>query len=101
MESQFYGKIQVIREKRCLYARTRPTLFGKDAAQLSKIEKGARQLILGKLALAANTLMADTDELRTLWVSDQIRSRIKAEKLANEAILVPAKNFNTEMNRQK
>ena len=57
-----------------------------DTAQLSKIEKGLRQLKREQIPTIAHILKANDDELLTLWLADQIYAVVKDEKLANEAI---------------
>jgi HTH-type transcriptional regulator, competence development regulator len=47
-------------------------LLEMDTAQLSKIEKVLRQLKREPLSIIANIFNADTDELMTLWLADQI-----------------------------
>jgi hypothetical protein len=59
-----------------------------DTAQLSKIEKGLRQLKREQIPTIAHILKANEDELLTLWLADQIYAVVKDEKLANEAIQV-------------
>jgi transcriptional regulator with XRE-family HTH domain len=88
MESQFGEKIRALREKQHLYLRQVAPFLEMDTAQLSKIEKGLRQLKREQISTIAQILKADEDELLTLWLSDQIYAVLKDEKLANEAILV-------------
>ena len=88
MESQFGEKIRALREKQNLYLRQVAPLLEMDTAQLSKIEKGMRQLKREQIPIIANILKADTDELLTLWLADQIYAVVKDEKLANEAMQV-------------
>ena len=57
-----------------------------DRAQLSKIEKGLRQLKREQIPIIAEILKASSDELMTLWLADQIYAVVKDEKLANEAM---------------
>jgi len=59
-----------------------------DTAQLSKIEKGLRQLKREKTPTIAHILKAYVDELLILWLSDQMYVVVKDEKPANEAIQV-------------
>lgn len=65
-----------------------------DIAQLSKIEKGLRQLKREQIAILADILKVSNDELMTLWLADQIYAVVKDEKLANEAMQVAEKNIN-------
>jgi transcriptional regulator with XRE-family HTH domain len=88
MESQFGEKIRALRERQHLYLRQVASLLEMDTAQLSKIEKGLRQLKREQIPTIAQILKADEDKLLTLWLSDQIYAVVKDEKLANEAIQV-------------
>lgn len=88
MESQFGEKIRALREKQNLYLRQVAPLLEMDTAQLSKIEKGLRQLKREQIPIIANIFKADADELLTLWLADQIYAVVKDEKLANEAMQV-------------
>ena len=86
MESQFGEKIRALREKQHLYLRQVAPLLEMDTAQLSKIEKGLRQLKREQIPIIAEILKASSNELMTLWLADQIYAVVKDEKLANEAI---------------
>lgn len=88
MDSQFGEKIRALREQQNLYLRQVAALLEMDTAQLSKIEKGARQLKRDQIPVIASILKAQTDELLTLWLADQIYAVLKDEKLANEAMQV-------------
>ncbi|MBK7887713.1 MAG: helix-turn-helix transcriptional regulator [Bacteroidetes bacterium] len=88
MESQFGEKIRALREQQHLYLRQVAPLLEMDTAQLSKIEKGVRQLKREQIPIIAQILKVDEDELLTLWLSDQIYAVVKDEKLANEAMQV-------------
>ncbi len=67
-----------------------------DTAQLSKIEKGLRQLKREQIPIIAEILEADKDELLTLWLADQLMEVIKDEPLADEALKAVSKNFKKE-----
>ena len=86
MESQFGEKIRALRAKQNLYLRQVAPLLEMDTAQLSKIEKGLRQLKLEQIPIIAEILKANSDELMTLWLADQIYEVVKDEKMANEAM---------------
>ena len=93
MESQFGEKIRALRENQNLYLRQVAPLLEMDTAQLSKIEKGLRLLKREQIPIIANILKADTDELLTLWIADQIYAVVKNEKLANEAMQATEKKI--------
>ena len=77
MHSQFDQRIRSIREQQHLYLRQVAPLLKIDSAQLSKIEKGLRQLKREKILIIANLLITSNDELITLWLADQIYSVLK------------------------
>jgi len=94
MNSQFGERIRTLREKQNFYLRQVAPLLEMDTAQLSKIEKGSRQLKREQIPILSEILKADKDELLTLWLADQIYAVVKDEKLANEAMQVADKKIN-------
>ena len=94
MNSQFGERVRTLREKQNLYLRQVAPLLEMDTAQLSKIEKGLRQLKRELIPILSEILKADKDELLTLWLADQIYAVVKDEKLANEAMQVADKKIN-------
>lgn len=101
MNSQFGERIRDLREKQKLYLRQVAPLLEMDTAQLSKIEKGMRQLKREQIFLIAEILKVSSDELMTLWLADQIYAVVKDEKLANEAMQVAEKNINLKKKKNK
>ncbi len=94
MESQFGERIRQLRENKHLYLRQVAPLLEMDAAQLSRIEKGVRQLKRDQIPAIAGILKANRDELMTLWLADQIYAVVKDEEFANEAMQVVEKIIN-------
>ncbi|HRP33312.1 MAG TPA: helix-turn-helix transcriptional regulator [Agriterribacter sp.] len=86
MSKQFGDKIKELREKRKLFLRQVAAQLDMDTAQLSKIEKGTRQLKREQLSPLANILLADLNELQTLWLADQLLDLVKDEPNADEAL---------------
>lgn len=86
MGIQFGERIRELREKQHLYLRQVAPLLDMDTAQLSKIEKGKRQLKREQLALIAEILKVSHDELLTIWLADQIYAIVKDEDLAIQAM---------------
>jgi hypothetical protein len=72
-----------------------------DTAQLSKIEKGMRQLKREQIPIIAEILKASSDELMTLWLADQIYDVVKDEKMANEAMQVAEQKLNFIKRKKK
>ncbi|MBK6480944.1 MAG: helix-turn-helix domain-containing protein [Saprospiraceae bacterium] len=98
MNSQFGEKIRTLREKQHLYLRQVAPLL--ESAQLSKIEKGLRQLKREQIPILAEILKASSDELMTLWLADQIYEVVKDEKMANQAMQVAEKKINLKQRKK-
>jgi HTH-type transcriptional regulator, competence development regulator len=86
MNSQFGSKIRLLREQRKLFLRQVAPLLEMDTAQLSKIEKGMRQMKKEQIKLIAEIYETDTIELETLWLADQILGVVKDSNTALQAI---------------
>ena len=101
MKSQFGERVRTLREKQNLYLRQVAPLLEMDTAQLSKIEKGMRQLKREQIPIIADILKVSSDELMTLWLADQIYAVVKDEKLANDAMQVAEKKINSKKRTKK
>lgn len=101
MESQFGEKIRTLREQKHLYLRQVAPLLEMDTAQLSKIEKGLRQLKREQIPILAEIFQADKDELLTLWLADQLYDVVKDEKFASEAMQVAEEKINLKKKKKK
>ena len=101
MNSQFGQRIRELREKQNLYLRQVAPLLEMDTAQLSKIEKGVRQIKKEQIPILANILKTEKDELLILWLADQLYDVVKDEKLANEAMQVAEKKINLKKRNKK
>ena len=99
MNSEFGERIRALREKQNLYLRQVAPMLEMDTAQLSKIEKGVRQLKREQLPILAEILKVHHDELMTLWLEDQIYAVVKDEKLADEAIQLAVKKIKNKNKR--
>ncbi|MBD1384595.1 helix-turn-helix domain-containing protein [Mucilaginibacter rigui] len=88
MDTQFGIMIRTLRVGLNLYLRQVAPLLQMDTAQLSKIEKGQRQLKREQIPLLASILKADQNDLLTLWLADQLYEIVKDEKLGSKAIQV-------------
>ena len=100
MQIHFGEKLRILREKQNLYQRQVASLLEMDTAQLSKIEKGMRQLKREQIPIIAEILKANSDELLTLWLADQIYAVVKDEKLANQAMQVAEKKINLKKSKK-
>ncbi len=101
MNSQFGERIRALREKQNLYLRQVAPLLEMDTAQLSKIEKGIRQIKKEQIPILADILKTETDELLILWLADQLYDVVKDEILANEAMQVAEKKINLKKQKKK
>ena len=101
MNSQFGERIRALRKKQNLYLRQVAPLLEMDTAQLSKIEKGVRQLKREQIPILTEILKASSDELMTIWLADQIYAVVKDEKLANEAMQVAEQKINFSKRKNK
>jgi len=86
MNSQFGVRVKELREKQKLFLRQVAPLLEMDAAQLSKIEKGTRQIKKEQIPILANILKTNKEELQTLWLADQLYNMIQGEPMADEAL---------------
>jgi transcriptional regulator with XRE-family HTH domain len=93
MKSQFGERVRTLREKHNLYLRQVAPLLEMDTAQLSKIEKGLRQLKREQITILADILKVEKDELLTLWVADQIIEVTNDEDVALKAMQVAEKEI--------
>ena len=100
MKSQFGEKVRTLREKQNLYLRQVAPLLEMDTAQLSKIEKGLRQIKKEQSPILADLIKADKDELLILWLAEQLYDVVKDEKFANEAMQAAEKKINFKKRKQ-
>ena len=100
MHSQFGERIRALREKQNLYLRQVAPLLEMDTAQLSKIEKGVRQIKKEQIPILADILKTGKDKLLILWLADQWYDVVKDEKLANKAMQVAEKKINLKKRKK-
>lgn len=93
MVNRFGYTIKSLREKQKLYLRQVAAILEMDTAQLSKIEKGVRQLKKEQIPILAETLNANKVDLETLWLADQLMQLVKDEPTADEALKSVTKNL--------
>jgi transcriptional regulator with XRE-family HTH domain len=101
MESQFGEKIRSLRENLGLFLRQVAPQLDMDTAQLSKIEKGMRQMKREQIPVIAQILKADKDELLTLWLADQVYEVVQDENLALKAMQVAEEKIKYEKVKKK
>jgi len=93
MKSQFGERVRTLRENQNFYLRQVAPLLEMDTAQMSKIEKGLRQLKREQITILADILKVEKDELLTLWVADQIIEVTNDEDVALKAMQVAEKEI--------
>lgn len=101
MESQSCERAKSFSEKQNLYLQHVAILLEMDMVQLSKVEKGLRQLKRGQIPILSNILNVEKDELLTLWVADQIIDVTSGEDVALKAIQVAQKEILSQYNKNK
>jgi len=82
-----------------LFLRQVASLLEMDTAQLSKIEKGSRQLKREQIPVIAEILKADNEELLTLRLADQVMEVLNGEHLADKALKSVAKKRKQNNNK--
>lgn len=88
MATQFGERIRELRTKQKLLLRQVASKLDVDTSIISKIERGERPIKKEQIALLADILQADKEELLTLWLADQIIDVTKDEDLALKAMQV-------------
>jgi len=92
MANQFGERIRQLREKQELFLRQVAPSLDMDTAQLSKIEKGIRQIKKEQIAILAEVLDTNKEELLTLWLADQVTNLIEGEPMGDEVLKTVSKN---------
>ena len=95
--NDFGAKIRELREKQNLFLRQVASVLEMDTAQLSKIEKGSRQLKREQIPVISKILKADKEKLLTLWLADQLMEVLNGEPLADEALKTVTKMRNQKL----
>ena len=88
MNNQFGSKIRTLREERKLYLRQVAPMLEMDTAQLSKIEKGLRQMKKEQITKVADFYKANKIELEALWLANQVIEVVKDSNAALQALNV-------------
>lgn len=86
MATQLGDKIRELRTKQNLLLRQVASKLDVDTSIISKMERGERPIKKEQIAVLADILKADKEELYTLWLADQVMDVIKDEPLADEAL---------------
>ena len=89
----FIERIKQLREERQLPLRKLAAALDIDSATYWKIERGERRARKEHVSIIAAVLQADFEELRTLWLADQVYNVIKDEEHADKALNIVAENM--------
>jgi transcriptional regulator with XRE-family HTH domain len=86
MATQLGDKIRELRTKQNLLLRQVASKLDVDTSIISKMERGDRPIKQEQIAILADILKADKEELQTLWLSDQLYNVIEGQPMADEAL---------------
>jgi transcriptional regulator with XRE-family HTH domain len=84
----FGDRIKQLRESQNLLQRQLAANLEIDTPMFSKIERGERRAKREQVLLLAKLLNADTQELLTLWLAEQVYDLVKDEDVASNALKV-------------
>jgi transcriptional regulator with XRE-family HTH domain len=86
MATQLGDKIRELRTKQNLLLRQVASKLDVDTSIISKMERGERPIKQEQIAILADILKADKEELQTLWLADQLYNVIEGQPMADEAL---------------
>ncbi|MFY7937703.1 MAG: helix-turn-helix domain-containing protein [Flavobacterium sp.] len=86
MAKQLGDKIRELRTKQNLLLRQVASILEVDTSIISKMERGERPIKQEQIAILADILKADKEELQTLWLADQLYNVIEGQAMADEAL---------------
>lgn len=86
MGTQLGDKLRKLRTKQNLLLRQVASKLDVDTSIISKMERGERPIKKGQITILADILKADTEELQTLWLADQLFNMVQGEPMADKAL---------------
>jgi len=86
MATQFGDRVRELRTQQKMLLRHLASKLDVDTSIISKIERGDRQIKKEQIALLAELLVVEKEELLTLWLADQLYNVIEGEPMATEAL---------------
>ncbi|MBI1307175.1 MAG: helix-turn-helix domain-containing protein [Bacteroidetes bacterium] len=86
MATQPGDKIRELRTKQNLLLRQVTSKLDVDTSIISKMDRGERPIKKEQIAILADILKVEKEELHTLWLADQVKDVIKDEPLADKAL---------------
>lgn len=84
----FGDRIKQLRKSQNILQRQLAATLEIDTPMFSKIERGERKAKREQVLLLAKLLNADTQELLTLWLAEQVYDLVKDEDVASNAMKV-------------
>ena len=87
----FANKIRELRESKQMLQRHISAALDMDNAMYCKIERGDRHAKREQIPLIMEILQADSKELRTLWLADQVTTVVEEDKDISDKVLKTAK----------
>lgn len=84
----FGERIKELRESQGLLQRQLAANLEIDTPMFSKIERGERRAKRDQVLLLSKLLNANTQELLTLWLAEQVYELVKDEEVASNALKV-------------
>tara|TARA_R110002051_G_scaffold15064_2_gene47626 strand:- start:21585 stop:21878 length:294 start_codon:yes stop_codon:yes gene_type:complete len=89
------NRIKELRESQGLLQRELSADLEIDTPMFSKIERGERRAKREQVKKIAELLKADTKELLTLWLTDQVLEVVSNEDQALQALKIAIKDIET------
>ena len=99
MENQFGERLRQLREANHLLQRQVASMLDMDTPMLSKIERGDRKAKRDHILKLASIYKADSKELLTIWLADQLYDLVKNEEVAIKAIQITEKKLRSSTKR--
>jgi transcriptional regulator with XRE-family HTH domain len=91
------NRIKELRESQGLLQRQLSAQLDIDTPMFSKIERGERRAKREQVLKLAGLLKADTQELLTLWLTDQVLEVVLNEEQALQALKMAEKELKTKL----
>jgi transcriptional regulator with XRE-family HTH domain len=91
----FNERIKQLREDRQIPQRKLAAALDIDTASYCKIERGERRARKEHIAIIAEFLQGNKEELLILWLADQVTAMVADEKeLSNKVLSIAKENIN-------
>lgn len=94
--NKFGNKLRELREKRGLLLRQVAAYLETDTAFVSKLERCERKAKREQVLQLAIFFEYSSNELLTLWLSDQIYELVRKEKVATDSLTITLETINNK-----